>query len=164
VYVHNARVEKCTPSTYVALRSLVPVLSKFLRRLEIYVITSSTIWYVQHWWYVITYVRYCEVELIPLWEYDTATHSIMYVWYCEVELIPLWEYDTATHSITYVWYCEVELIPLWEYDTSTIWYVQRWWYDVPTYRTVERERLLIQRERVDYLSLSSMRVSTSNNT
>ena len=141
MYVHNARVEKCTPSTYVALRSLVPVLSKFLRRLEIYVITSSTIWYVQHWWYVITYVRYCEVELIPLWEYDTATHSI-----------------------TYVWYCEVELIPLWEYDTSTIWYVQRWWYDVPTYRTVERERLLIQRERVDYLSLSSMRVSTSNNT
>jgi len=124
VYVHNARVEKCTPSTYVALRSLVPVLSKFLRRLEIYVITSSTIWYVQHWWYVITYVRYCEVELISLWEYDTATHSIMYVWYCEVELIPLWEYDT-----------------------STIWYVQRWWYDVPTYRTVEREGLLIQRER-----------------
>jgi hypothetical protein len=89
---------------------------------------------------------YCEVELIPLWEYDIAMHSITYVWYCEVELIPLWEYDTAMHSITYVWYCEVGLIPLWEYDTSTIWYVQHWWYDVHVPYSRERGTSRTSRE------------------
>ena len=93
-------------------------------------------------------IWYCEVELIPLWKYDTSTHYITYcnyVWYCEVELIPLWEYDTSTHYITYVWYCEVELIPLWEYDTSThyityVWYcevelIPLWKYDISYYIT-----------------------------